>query len=83
VVERSDFPTDKIHLFRMPTNAIASRSRIERAIPIGIDPRDSSAADGHGWSAGASRADVVGQESQLAALLEIERLAMQKKRARE
>jgi hypothetical protein len=27
---------------------IASRSTFVRAIPIGIDPRDSSAADGHG-----------------------------------
>ncbi len=62
---------------------IASRSRIVRAIPIGIDPRDSSAADGHGWSAGAPIADVGGQESQLAALLEYERLAEQKKTARE
>jgi len=49
-----------------------------RAIPIAIDPRDSSAADGHGWSAGAPRADVEGQESPLAALREFERLAQQK-----
>src|SRR5207302_10818639 len=60
---------------------IARRSRIVRAIPIGIGPRDSSAADGHGWSAGAPRADVGGQESQLAALLEFEKLAEQKKPA--
>lgn len=52
---------------------IASRSRIVRAIPIGIDPRDSRAADCHGRSAGGPRADVGGQESQLAALLEFER----------
>jgi len=44
---------------------IASRSRIVRATPIGIDPRDSSAADGHGWSAGVPRADVGGQEFSL------------------
>jgi hypothetical protein len=58
---------------------IASRSTIVRAIPIGIDPRDSSAADGHAWSAGGPRADVGGQEPQLAALREFERLAEQKK----
>jgi len=62
---------------------IASHSRIVRATPIGIDPRDSRAADGHGWSAGVPRADVGGQESQLAALHEFERLAEQKKTARE
>jgi len=62
---------------------IASRSRIVRATPIGIDPRDSSAADGHGWSAGVPKADVGGQESELAALHEFERLAEQKKTARE
>lgn len=62
---------------------IASRSRIVRAIPIGIDPRDSSAADGHRWSAGAPGADVGGQESPLAALPEFEKLAEQKKTARE
>jgi hypothetical protein len=62
---------------------IASRSRIARATTIEIDPRDSSAADGHGWSAGVPRADVGGQESQLAALHEFETLAEQKKTARE
>jgi len=62
---------------------IASRSTIVRAIPIGIDRRDSSAADDHGWSAGGPRADVGEQESQLAALHEFERLAEQKKTARE
>src|SRR6266850_5512489 len=61
---------------------IASRSTIVRAIPIGTDRRDSSAADGHGWSAGGPRADEGGQESQLAALLEFERLGEQKKTAR-
>jgi hypothetical protein len=62
---------------------ITSRSRIVRGTPIGIDPRNSSAADGHGWSAEVPRADVGGQESQLAALHEFERLAEQKKTARE
>jgi hypothetical protein len=61
---------------------IASRSTIVRAIPIEIDPRDTSAADGHGWSAGGPRADVGGQESQLAALIAFERPAEQKKTAR-
>jgi len=47
-------------------------------------PRDSRAADGHGWSAGSTKSlDVGGQESQLAALHEFERLAEQKKTARE
>src|SRR5579864_3191618 len=64
------------------TRRIASRSRIGRAIPIGIDPRDSSAADGHGGSAGGPRADGGGQESQLATLREFERLAEKKKTAR-
>jgi hypothetical protein len=58
---------------------IANRSRSVRAIPIGIDPRDSNAADGHDGSAGGPRADVGAQESQLAAVLEFERLAEQKK----
>jgi len=56
------------------TNADRQPPRILRAIPLGIDPRDSSAADGHGWSARAPRADVGGQESQRAALLEFEGL---------
>jgi hypothetical protein len=62
---------------------IASHSRIVRAIPVGIDPRDSRADEGHSWSAGGPRPDVGGQVSQLAALLEFERLAEQKKTASE
>jgi hypothetical protein len=62
---------------------IASRSTIVRAIPIGIDPCNSNAADGHGGSAGGPRADVGGQESQLEVLFEFERLAELKKTARE
>jgi hypothetical protein len=61
----------------------AAPESCERAIPIGIDPRDSSVAEGHGGSAAAPRADVGGQESQLAALHEFERLAEQKKTTRE
>jgi hypothetical protein len=53
----------------------ASHSRVVRAIPIGIDQRNASAADGHGWSAGGPRVDVGGQAFQLGALLEFERLA--------
>src|SRR6266576_756627 len=45
--------------------------------------RATHAADGHGWRVGGPRADVGGQESQLAALLEFERLGEQKKTARE
>src|SRR6266849_6098245 len=45
---------------------IASRSTVVRALPIGIDQRNSDAADGYGWSAGGPKADAGGQESQLA-----------------
>ncbi len=62
---------------------IVSRSTVVRAIPIGIDQRNSDAADGYEWSAGGPRADARGQESQLEALLEFERLAELKKTARE
>src|ERR1700674_4874490 len=44
---------------------ITSRSRIVRGTPIGIDPRDSSAADGHGWSAGVPRAKSEGKNLSL------------------
>jgi len=44
---------------------VVSRSTIVRAIPIGIDPRDSSAADGHGWSAGGPRAKSEGKNLSL------------------
>jgi hypothetical protein len=54
---------------------IANRSIIVRAIPIGINPRDLSAAVGHGAGAGGLRADVEGQEFQLATVLEFERVA--------
>src|ERR1700680_4211205 len=65
------------------TNADRQPLQNRASHTVGGDPRDSSAADGHGWSAGAPRADVGGQESQLAALLEFKRLAKQKKTARE